>query len=157
MPFELIDDGTLDTVFHCPACGSSERFTFDASACGLCDEEAAECAHYDDFLEDCIEELGDSHECVFTLQVGRSYTLADIPESHRDALTACYHSGRCDADVEAARPLFAIDDAEGLRRHLAEYGAWDAEELADDAANLGRLLWFMAGDIQDRGEAYIGT
>jgi hypothetical protein len=43
-------------------------------------------------------------------------------------------------------------DAEAIRRDLAEYGAWDAEELADDGQNWHRLLWIAAGDIADSDE-----
>lgn len=93
---------------------------------------------------------------VFTFEVGQSYTLADIPDSHRDLLMSCHHSGACDSDVQSAATLFAVDDPDGLRRYLREFGAWDADELADDPANLQRLIWLGAGDIQERGEMYIG-
>lgn len=92
----------------------------------------------------------------FTFQVGHSYTLEDIPESHRELFKGCYHTGRCDEDVEIAAKYFAVDNPSGVRNYLQEFGAWDKEELADDNANLQRLLWTMAADIDERGEAYIG-
>ena len=65
------------------------------------------------------------------------------------------HSGRCDEDVAAlcaapymAKQLEAIKPAL-LRKELAEYGAWDAAELADHAQNLRRLVWVAAGDLAD--------
>ncbi len=93
---------------------------------------------------------------TFTLQVGNSYTLEDIPETHRELLTNCHHRGACDNDVAEALPYFAIDNKAGLRRYLKEFGAWNDAELQNDNANLSRLLWIMAGDIQEQHEAYIG-
>jgi hypothetical protein len=65
------------------------------------------------------------------------------------------HQGQCDADVlelsklpTIARQLRKID-ARTLRDELREYGAWDADELADHDQNLQRLLWLAAGDIRE--------
>jgi beta-lactamase class D len=65
------------------------------------------------------------------------------------------HQGQCDADVaflstfpKIARQLAKID-AETLRKEHKEYGAWDADELADHDQNLRRILWLAAGDIVD--------
>jgi hypothetical protein len=93
---------------------------------------------------------------TFTFKIGQFYTIEDIPESHRDIFLSCHHQGRCDDDVKDAEPFFTVDDFDGLREHLKGYGAWDSEELKDDSANLQRLLWLGAGDIQERGEFYIG-
>ena len=63
------------------------------------------------------------------------------------------HQGACDGDVAYLRTVPAIRrqlakvDPETLRDELREYGAWDAEELADHDANLSRLLWLACGDI----------
>ena len=64
----------------------------------------------------------------------------------------CSHSGPCDADVAhwaplVTRPADCTPDA--LRSELREYGAWDADELADDAANWARILWLAAGNVSD--------
>lgn len=65
------------------------------------------------------------------------------------------HSGQCDADVDAlmADPFIArqleVITPETLRRELREYGAWNAEELANHPANLRRILWLAGGDIRD--------
>ncbi len=63
------------------------------------------------------------------------------------------HQGQCDEDVKAlsqvpsvARQLAKIEP-DTLARELKEYGAWDANELADHEQNLQRLLWLAAGDI----------
>ena len=63
------------------------------------------------------------------------------------------HQGQCDADVKylsevpaIARQLAKIP-VELLASELKEYGAWDAEELADHDQNLQRLLWLACGDI----------
>jgi hypothetical protein len=63
------------------------------------------------------------------------------------------HQGQCDDDIEALRTLPYIAaqldtiDAELLVRELADYGAWEADELADHEANLNRILWLACGDI----------
>lgn len=76
----------------------------------------------------------------------------DLPS---EAVADCSHQGRCDEDVaywetRVTRP--AALTPELLALELKEYGAWDAEELADDAANWRRILWLAAGNIKD--EAY---
>lgn len=71
-----------------------------------------------------------------------------------DALSAS-HQGQCDHDVSAlsrvpyvAEQLMALDPA-AVRAELKEYGAWDADELADHDQNLQRVLWLAAGDIRE--------
>lgn len=71
-----------------------------------------------------------------------------------EALSAS-HPGPCDADVEELtrkpkirRQLAKLDPAD-LAAELAEYGAWDNEELADHARNLQRIVWLAAGNIVD--------
>jgi hypothetical protein len=57
-----------------------------------------------------------------------------------------------DDDVKAwANKIgMTIDVAPDLiRAELAEYGAWDAEELADDVKNLHRIIWLAAGNIRE--------
>lgn len=73
----------------------------------------------------------------------------DLPD---DAIGDCSHQGSCDADVEhwsarIARPSDISQEA--LRAELKEYGAWDPDELSDDAANWLRIVWLAAGNIQD--------
>ena len=73
----------------------------------------------------------------------------------REDAESASHPGPCDADVARLRDVPYIREqldrlppalvAECLR----EYGAWDAEELADHDANLDRLLWIACGDISE--------
>ena len=69
---------------------------------------------------------------------------------------ACWHPGPCDADVAELRQVPAIRrqldklNPDTVREALSEYGVWDADELADDDANLDRLLWIACGDIAER-------
>lgn len=76
----------------------------------------------------------------------------EIQMSLEEARSAS-HQGQCDADVQALSKVphiaaqLAEIDPDLLRSELKEYGAWDAEELADHDQNLQRLLWSMAGDI----------
>jgi hypothetical protein len=73
-----------------------------------------------------------------------------------EAIADCSHSGACDADVAfwAERIDFSGLDPENLKCELAEYGAWDAEELADHEMNCQRMLWLACGDIQENPEMY---
>jgi len=63
------------------------------------------------------------------------------------------HQGQCDADIAELRLVPAIRrqldklSPPLVAECLREYGAWDAEELADHDANLSRLLWIACGDI----------
>lgn len=65
------------------------------------------------------------------------------------------HQGQCDQDVfelsqiPAVRRQLAKLEPAAVRAELSEYGAWDAEELADHAENLQRILWLAAGDIME--------
>lgn len=68
----------------------------------------------------------------------------------------CSHSGQCDNDVlllsikpSLAKQLEKITP-ELLAAELKEYGAWDAEQLADHEENKQRLLWIAANDITDK-------
>lgn len=62
--------------------------------------------------------------------------------------------GQADEAVEywsrqIIRPRQMTKDA--LRAELKEYGAWDAEQLDDDAQNWQRILWIAAGNIREEG------
>jgi hypothetical protein len=87
----------------------------------------------------------------------------DLPDA---AVADCHHQGACDSDVAhwagaewqgATRiPRIARPDTltpEILAAELKEYGAWDAEELADDDANWQRIIWLAAGNIQEEERA----
>ncbi len=72
------------------------------------------------------------------------------------AVADCSHSGACDSDVAfwlPKLPQIAAIDPEKLRAELKEYGAWDAEELADHGANCARILWIAAGNIKEESRA----
>jgi hypothetical protein len=68
---------------------------------------------------------------------------------------SCAHPGQCDDDVAALRLVPAIKrqldklKPELVVECLKEYGAWDAEELANHDANLDRLLWVACCDIAE--------
>lgn len=47
-----------------------------------------------------------------------------------------------------ARQFRKISD-DAIRAELEEYGAWDAAQLADTAANRERVLWLAAGNITE--------
>jgi len=65
------------------------------------------------------------------------------------------HPGDCTAEVavlaQAPEISAQLSDipAAYLRTELAEYGAWDENELADHAANQQRILWIAAGNIRE--------
>jgi len=64
------------------------------------------------------------------------------------------HSGPCDEDVSALRKVpYIAEQLNALkpatvRATLEEYGAWDADELADHDTNLDRIIWIAGADIQ---------
>jgi hypothetical protein len=75
-----------------------------------------------------------------------------IPE---DAIRDCSGQGRADEAVEywsgkIARPDKATPET--LAACLKEFGAWDAEELADDAQNWRRWLWTACCDLAEADE-----
>lgn len=73
----------------------------------------------------------------------------------QECVDACAHSGACDADVAYWAPRLArlVENAnippDDVRAELKEYGAWDAEELSDDAANWERIVWIAACDLKE--------
>ncbi len=66
------------------------------------------------------------------------------------------HSGDCDHDVSRwandPRIVWHRGTAADIREELDEYGAWDADELVDEAANRRRLLWLAACDIREQDD-----
>jgi hypothetical protein len=78
------------------------------------------------------------------------------------AVTDCSHSGPCDDDVAHWVPIVIAQveadnfankpTAKSIRAELKEYGAWDAEELADDEQNWRRLVWIACGNIAEDGD-----
>jgi hypothetical protein len=81
-----------------------------------------------------------------------------------EAVTDCAASGSVDVAVALwapriatlTRALYADDPAnpwnptpEKVREELRETGAWDEDELADDAENWKRIVWIAAGNIAD--------
>lgn len=73
----------------------------------------------------------------------------------REDAESASHPGPCDADVARLRDVPYIREQLDrlppalVAKCLREYGAWDAEELADHDANLDRLLWIACGDISE--------
>lgn len=65
------------------------------------------------------------------------------------------HQGACDDDVAALLTVpyiqeqLAAVDAEDLKEHLSEYGAWNDDELQNHDTNLTRALWLFCGDLRE--------
>jgi hypothetical protein len=63
------------------------------------------------------------------------------------------HQGRCDDDVKQIvnelRPQLDKIEPELIAAELKEYGAWDEIELSDHEANLNRIVWIAAGNINE--------
>lgn len=78
----------------------------------------------------------------------------EIAMTLEQALSAS-HQGQCADDVRHLSKEAAICDQldafcpDAIRAALAEYGAWDAEELADNDQNRQRALWSAACDIRE--------
>lgn len=74
------------------------------------------------------------------------------------AIEDCHHQGACDDDVEFQEKKIDLSHIapDKIRSELKEYGAWDADELADEKTNRQRIIWLAAGNIQDdyEGEYY---
>lgn len=69
-----------------------------------------------------------------------------------DCVRDCSHAGAVDEDVawwvtQVFRPLECTPAA--LAEELEECGAWDDEELDDDAANWRRIIWIAACNIRE--------
>jgi hypothetical protein len=100
---------------------------------------------------DCPVNAGTDGSLSFASGSGR-IELHMTPEQAKSA----NHSGECDEDtrelskVPAIADQLAKIDSVALSDELKEYGAWDAEELADHARNLKRILWLAACDIAER-------
>jgi hypothetical protein len=70
-----------------------------------------------------------------------------MPKEAVDDMSA---SGSVDSSVAYWKPKIKISATpDQIRAELKEYGAWDAEDLSDDDANLGRILWIGAGNIKE--------
>lgn len=67
-----------------------------------------------------------------------------------DCILYCSASGPVDDAVEHWLDRLQLDAPPWLLRdHLKGYGAWDASDLCDHKANLGRLLWLWACDCKE--------
>ena len=73
---------------------------------------------------------------------------------------SCSHPGNCEADVkellltDGISAQVATWDPETLRAELAEYGAWDEEELADHEENTRRMVWLACCDVAENPKDY---
>jgi hypothetical protein len=78
-----------------------------------------------------------------------------IIEFADDDASSASHQGQCYADVTALlrAPYMAAQfdtiAPDDIRSELKEYGAWDADELADDDQNRARILWIAAGNVME--------
>ena len=77
----------------------------------------------------------------------------------RDQWESCSGQGRQDDNVAELRrvpsvrkQLDALDPAR-VAAELREYGAWDAEQLANHDDNLDRLLWIACCDLREESRA----
>lgn len=83
-------------------------------------------------------------------------------EIEREDAEYCSQGGR-DAEPYIEETLRAkpelrkqIDawDADKLRKELADYGAWDDAELADDEQNRIRMFWIACADVRENPGDY---
>lgn len=77
-----------------------------------------------------------------------------------DDARSCSHPGQCDDDVAWLQSLPRIQeqtnawDPETLKAELAEYGAWNGDELSDHGANVTRMVWVACCDVAEQPEVY---
>ena len=100
---------------------------------------------------------------IFTIKSDEIYEKADFPAFHLGLLEACSNNGKMAFDndatkaVERAKNYFALADCDAVAYALKQYGAWDAKELSDNDANLGRAIWIIACQLHEDGQAYLGV
>jgi hypothetical protein len=122
-------------------CAQSDEMKWECSECGKVygeEQDAEDCCPQDEEIWAPFNHL----ELHMTLEQAKGAS----------------HQGACDEDVKAlcqeesiARQLDEIDP-EKIRAELADEGAWDDEELADDATNRERIVWIAAGNIVEEQE-----
>lgn len=78
----------------------------------------------------------------------------DLPPNMRDDLIACGGPGEALPAVEYFIDTYTIEH-DPLAPYLKGYGAWNDEDLADEAENLRRAVWLIGCDLYERGEAYL--
>lgn len=83
----------------------------------------------------------------FEIQMTKDQTES-VSQSGKDAAEDVRQLMR---DPKIKRQLKKLDPV-AVRAELAEYGAWDDEQLADHDENLQRILWIAGGNITE--EAY---
>lgn len=71
----------------------------------------------------------------------------DIAQSGANDAAVEYWHGKIELGRDIHGVLKSTPDA--IRAELKEYGAWDTDELADDAANLRRIVWIAAHNIAE--------
>jgi hypothetical protein len=74
----------------------------------------------------------------------------------KNQAASCSHAGQCDLDVKILgmhpkilKQLIKLHPSV-VSACLAEYGAWNEEELSDHDQNLDRLLWIACCDIAEQ-------
>lgn len=127
-PWGAVAEMLADTLPCCPACESDEGF--------------GGCIMKTDIRPDALY--------WWTESMGR-FDLK-IPGQ---AILDIFRPGPADGPVAhwaeiIERPVRATADA--LRASLKEYGAWDDEELSDDATNWERVVWSACCDLGDSPE-----
>ena len=78
-------------------------------------------------------------------------TVFEISEFPEEAIRDCSAGGQ-DATEAVDYWIDRLDftaPADEVRKCLKGYGAWDADELADDEANLRRIFWSMMCDFSE--------
>ena len=69
-----------------------------------------------------------------------------------DQIKKVAHAGDCYSDASSLvrfemKSQLSKLNKNDVRKTLKEYGAWDADELADHKENLIRLVWIAANDL----------
>ena len=78
---------------------------------------------------------------------------AEIFTASEEAIADCSASGPVDDAV--AYWVSRVEwhaDAQTIRESLAECGAWDVRQLADDDENRQRILWVGACDLREASQ-----
>ena len=89
---------------------------------------------------------GPGHFGEWLAAQGRPMTLVRVHTGDTVPDDVSAYSGLC----VLGGPMSANDEhLDHIRAELAEYGAWDSAELADDAQNRQRIVWIAAANITE--------
>lgn len=180
--FELIDDGTLDTVVRCPECSAEERYTYETSDDEINDpanaivqsapgdywilrgdarqfatEQGAETARdarlYAAYVAECIDEATNEHSCPIDDDDDESRGPQDDDLTTSDHRQFFYHGG-------PGRMAFELQETKSGHYRICKSraqvaGQFATVERAIRAFMQSEQYWPNCWFISDHGNAHL--